>query len=393
MSDPRSTIEGYLKAITDLKRDANDELILMLKSADEDHILEPNFEFMLQLHGNKKNERNDMYRKRLVDDDVEVLYRTLQSNTYVVGLDLGYNNIGDGGAALLGSLLQETLVLQSLILSYNDIGPEGAVVIAKGIQINETLRILKLNGNKIGNEGGMALAGALQVNTVLEELDLAETDLKAESVIAYATVLWHNGALKKVNLDRPLFTSRQEETTVHLANMIKVNSHVRELHISKHDIRNFGAERIAENLLFNVSLTHLDLRANKISRDGAFCLANVLKHNTPLEHLNLAYNRIEDHGAEYISDALAKSNSNLTTLIVRGNTINGRGLCALARSLHSNQTLRGIYIWGNNMETSACEAFAELLNGLVPRISATETDVQAYFVDKVPCLAEVDCPY
>ena len=36
---------------------------------------------------------------------------------------------------------------------------------------------------------------------------------------------------------------------------------MRELHLSKHDIRNFGAERLAENILLNTSLTHLDLRA------------------------------------------------------------------------------------------------------------------------------------
>ena len=38
--------------------------------------------------------------------DVEVLYKTLKSNTFVIGLDLGYNNIGDIGAAVLGDLLQ-----------------------------------------------------------------------------------------------------------------------------------------------------------------------------------------------------------------------------------------------------------------------------------------------
>ncbi|XP_065060775.1 leucine-rich repeat-containing protein 34-like [Rhopilema esculentum] len=393
MSDPRSTKEDYLKVVTELKKDVNKEIVLMLKSAEDEHMTEPIYDFKLKLNGNKKNERNEMYRKRLVDEDVDILFQTLKSNSFVIGLDLGYNNIGDTGAEILSKLLQETLVLQSLILSYNDIGPEGACALAKGVQVNETLRVLKLNGNKIGNKGGLALAGALQVNTVLEDIDLAETDMKNETVIAYATVFCHNGAMKYVNLDRPLYTSKQEETTVHLANMLKVNSHLRELHLSKHDIRNFGAERLAENLAFNVSLTHLDLRANRISRDGAYCLAKLLKENTPLEHLNLAYNRIEDHGAVYLSEALATANSNLTTLVVRGNTINGRGLCALAKALESNQTLKRIYIWGNNMERDACQAFADLLAGVVPRINASDADVEAYFVDDAPYLAEVDCPY
>ena len=65
-----------------------------------------------------------------------------------------------------------------------------------------------------------------------------------------------------------------------------------------------------------VSIFSLIHYRNRISRDGAFCIAKLLKQNTPLEHLNLAYNRIEDHGAEYISEALATANSNLTTLVL-----------------------------------------------------------------------------
>ena len=35
-----------------------------------------------------------------------ILYKTLKGNTFVVGLDLGYNNIGDEGAQCICSLLQ-----------------------------------------------------------------------------------------------------------------------------------------------------------------------------------------------------------------------------------------------------------------------------------------------
>lgn len=38
MSDPRTTREDYLKVITELKKATNNELMLMLKSAEDDHI-------------------------------------------------------------------------------------------------------------------------------------------------------------------------------------------------------------------------------------------------------------------------------------------------------------------------------------------------------------------
>ena len=41
-------------------------------------------------------------------------------------------------------------------------------------------------------------------------------------MIAFATVLNQNGTVKYLNLNRPLIYSRQEETTVHIAKMLKV---------------------------------------------------------------------------------------------------------------------------------------------------------------------------
>ena len=52
----------------------------------------------------------------------------------------------------------------------------------------------------------------------------------------------------------------QEETTVHMAKMLKVNVRLREIHLAHYDMRDFGAERLKENLIDNLTLTHLDLR-------------------------------------------------------------------------------------------------------------------------------------
>lgn len=41
-----------------------------------------------------------------LSQDASILFKTLKSNTFITGLDLGYNTIGDEGAELLGQLLQ-----------------------------------------------------------------------------------------------------------------------------------------------------------------------------------------------------------------------------------------------------------------------------------------------
>lgn len=41
-------------------------------------------------------------------------------------------------------------------------------------------------------------------------------------------------------------------------------------------------------------------------------------------------------------------------LVLVHNEVKGRGLCALANSLKLNTSLVAIYIWGNELEESAC---------------------------------------
>ncbi|KAK3718437.1 hypothetical protein QZH41_014431 [Actinostola sp. cb2023] len=394
MGDASSTKEEFLKVCGEMQKEPNAEILAILNLAIDDSFLDPTDEFNLHLHGNRRNEQNEMYRKKLVDEDAELLYKTLKGNTFVVLLDLGYNSIGDDGAKILGQLLQETLVLQTLILSFNDIGPDGGESIAKAIQVNETLRVLKLNGNKVGNRGGMAIAGALQVNTALEELDISEVDLKTESVIAMATVLQNNNTLKVLLMNRPLLgICHQEETTTHVARMLKVNVRLKEIHISHNDVQDFGAERIMENLMDNLTLTHLNLSSNRIARDGAKHLAILLKANTPLEVLNLAYNRMEDDGTVALAEALAGSNTNLTTLVLCSNMIGSQGLCAVAKAMKVNVGLHSLYIWGNAPEEPACKAFQDLMSGPAARLDPTCTDVQPYVVDGVVYLSRVDSPY
>ena len=45
-----------------------------------------------------------------------------------------------------------------------------------------------------------------------------------------------------------------------MAKMLKVNVRLCEIHLAHFDMRDFGAERLKENLFDNLTLTHLDLR-------------------------------------------------------------------------------------------------------------------------------------
>lgn len=45
-----------------------------------------------------------------------------------------------------------------------------------------------------------------------------------------------------------------------MARMLKVNVRLQEIHLAHYDMRDFGAARLTENLMDNLTLTHLDLK-------------------------------------------------------------------------------------------------------------------------------------
>jgi Ran GTPase-activating protein (RanGAP) involved in mRNA processing and transport len=49
----------------------------------------------------------------------------------------------------------------------------------------------------------------------------------------------------------------------------KVNRSLEEIHLAKCGIRDFGAERLAENLAYNTTLKHLDLSWYVVLRAGS----------------------------------------------------------------------------------------------------------------------------
>ncbi|XP_062841599.1 leucine-rich repeat-containing protein 34 [Trichomycterus rosablanca] len=324
---------------------------------------------------------------RLSDDDVLALSKTIQSSLNVKALDLRYNWISDDGAIHLADLLQDNTSLEVLDLMCNNIEAEGAERIAKGLHHNVSLKKLRMSGNKIGNKGAMHFASMLQINSTLEELDMSDCDLGTQSLIAFAIVLNNNGSIRSINVSRPLLFSLQEEPTVHMAQMLLINQTLKELHMGKHGMTDFGVERLCEALMTNRSLRYLDLRCNKITRDGAKCLAEVLKQNDTLEILDLSSNRIEDDGAVYLSEVVTLPYCKLRALAITSNNIATPGLVSLAKAMNANPHLTHIYIWGNRLEEPVCVAFSKLIAD--GRLSKERTDVFPYEVDGRLYLAEL----
>ncbi|CAH8660749.1 unnamed protein product [Schistosoma haematobium] len=346
------------------------------------------FAIYLKLCGN--NHHLDAIQ--LTSVDLTPLCMALSLKPCITMLDLRYNFIKDEGVEILCEFLNVDNLLEELNLMCNDITEKGAQFLANSLKNNRNLVILKMTGNPIGSKGGLYFAQALQINDTLEFIDLGECDQDITSCIALATVLKSNNSIIGINLNRQISWTLQEESTVHFADMLCINKTLKELHLAKCDMRDFGAARLAEAMERNDTLELLDISANRISRDGAILLSRVISMNCPLVVLDLAFNRIQCKGAMALADALVY-NTHLKVLAVQFCELKGPGLCALAESLITNLTLECIYIWGNEHEESACKAFANLI--CINRLLENCTDIRPYIVDGRTYLAYLphDCTY
>ncbi|XP_060027914.1 leucine-rich repeat-containing protein 34 isoform X2 [Erinaceus europaeus] len=288
---------------------------------------------------------------------------------------------------LLCRVLRKNLNFQGLDMRYNSISDVGAYYASKLLQKNKTLKYLRMTGNKIENEGGMFFAAMLQINSSLEKLDLGDCDLGMQSVIAFATVLTQNQTVMGININRPVLYGEQEESTVHLSNMLKENYHLAELHVCKHGITNYGMKYLCDALFLNSSLRYLDVSCNRITQDAMVFLADVLKTNTTLEVIDLSFNRIENAGANYLSKTLASHNRSLKALSVVSNNIRGKGLVDLSQAMQENLVLSNIYIWGNKFDEATCVAYSDLIQ--TGRLQPDNTDVKPFVVDGRLYLAEI----
>lgn len=282
----------------------------------------------------------------------------------------------------LQTLLENNKGILHLDLTNNEIDAAGAEHISLGLQVNTTLRTLKLGGNKIGSKGGLSIASALQINNSLEYLDLGDTDQDIASIIAITTVLSANAAVRTLVLDRPLLPSGQEESAVHLARMLGLNSSLRSLSLRKFGFADAAAACLSEGLQRNTSLLTLDLSCNKISRDGAARLAHALSQGACITHLSLDSNAIDDAGMTSLAAVLPKSR--VQFLGLAHNSIRGAGMDAFSLALSLSPSLKGFRVWGNpaiagaQLSTDAC---ARLRKAMEARPDVSNVDVRTYEVD------------
>merc|ERR1719235_2394463 len=175
------------------------------------------------------------------------------------------------------------------------------------------------------------------------ELHLADTEIDIDVLVAISAVLLAGPSqLKVCNLENPRIQTLQQDHTVHIGRMLRVDTHISEVYLGKHRMRDDGVRQLVSFLLENKTLRVLDLRCNELGVAGAQHLANLLRDDCQIRRLNLENNRIGEKGHVGGAKALAQAltqNKMLTHLNLNTNGLCGDALQQLADGLSQNATL------------------------------------------------------
>ena len=327
----------------------------------------------------------DLSRRGLLQNDAELISRTLRSNPQIAVLKLGYNNLGDRGASVIASgCAKERKHHQNLTvldLGFNSIGDDGCTSLSMHMVAgNHTLRNLFLSGNKIKQKGTVALASAILHGCSLSRLHLSNNNLGEEGInvlvqsIAEAEkrvqlLLHRQGGIKlgynikpvtleECNLDNVSMTTKCFET---LSNMVLTNFNLKNISLANNNLDDSDLALLSQSLTQNknIPLKSLILSFNKITCVGIECLMNAVWGSSTLKEVKLDSNLMEDRGAQLCSVVL--SSIRLELLDVSFNRISTIGVKAIMKSLSENDSLKRLALCGVPMDQNASKAVSYAL--------------------------------
>ena len=217
------------------------------------------------------------------------------------------------------------------------------------------VQTLRQTNGTIDAASVIVLAEALKSNTTLTELHVSGNGIGDAGAAGLAEALKSNTTLTVLKI---YGNDIGEAGAAGLAEALKSNTTLTVLNISGNGIGDAGAAGLAEALKSNTTLTELDIFHNLIGEAGAAGLAEALKSNTTLTELDVSHNRIGHAGAAGLAEAL-KSNTTLTVLKIDGNDIGDAGAAGLAEVLKSNTTLTVLKIYGNDIGDAGAAGLAE----------------------------------
>lgn len=235
----------------------------------------------------------NLARNGLKAKAVGALASFLRYNATVTSVDLHDNCMADEGAASIGAVLAQNSTLENIRVSSNEIGPAGAAAIVEGLRHNTQLKAITLDTGAGVTSPGIPLE-KLKGTEACHKLDLAGMHFGMASGVAIAQLIQtYRPEINTLQFDRnPIL----DEGVSALAEMLKTNNSISELHFRFTAMGPAGATALAAALKVNTSVQRVFMLANQVGDEGAKALGEMLAASTTLKCFALEENRISPEG-------------------------------------------------------------------------------------------------
>ena len=300
-------------------------------------------ELAIVIKNNTSLEMLGLRNNQLGPTTVAIL-QALKNNTRLIVLDLSSSIMNRQAAENLADVIKSNSNIRNLTLSHNDL-KLSALVILKALTKLSRLHLLNLNGNNMTGQIVKDLANVIKSNPNLEILNLGNNKL-GQSANVILQALTETCMVKALSLSSNSLTGQVSED---LANAIKSNSSLTQLHLSDNDLRS-SVIVILQALKETCKLEVLNLNNCNMTGQVAKDLADVIQKNSSLEELYLSNNNLKT-SLILILKAL-KENSKLKVLSLNKNKMTELVAKGLANVIMKNSCLEELYISYNNFKSS-----------------------------------------
>lgn len=213
-----------------------------------------------------------------------------------------------------------------------------AIEFAKVLTCNKTIQRFDIDGNRISYIGIKEILEALKMNKTLKTFKITGctgNNIRYSSAIEFSKMLSINTGLTNISLENCKIGNKSLDA---LAIGLHHNTTLKSLNLYSNKIRAYGIISLFEALQKNKSLVKLNLCGNYFGVSGCIEIAKRLNF-TIIEDLNICGCNIRDNGAQVLANVL-KENITIKQLIIGNNNFTDVGKIAILETLKVNKTLK-----------------------------------------------------
>lgn len=247
------------------------------------------------------------------------------------------NSINGEGCSLIVDAIKTDINAKSLWLKRNPIGVDGVSAVARMLEENSTLECLDLHNTGGGDKGIELLFKSLEKNNGLRILYLGAngiTKVGARHIADYFQYCVDNNkeGIDSLWLD---MNRMEDDGVIMIANALKNYKSLKRISFGSNRITHIAAKSVCNALIDHPNLIMLDFGMYKATSD-----------------MGEVPNDLRDEGAEVIADFI-KNNKYLKVLNITQNAITNEGMKKIVDAYQNNDSLLYIYYdqYGSNMES------------------------------------------